>query len=252
MGSRRHGMGAACAALLLACAQVAAVAAVDWVALPAEQQGVAEQAAEYAVKYMNFRSLLCGSGVLSELISAAHLPAGGDGADERLFLTMDVDVDGANKVVMTEVYRRPGDAAWQVLVAGAIKNRKSSVPEHLTAFQDRWQRVPPTHAFVQEGAPKMDELLKNAQVILPVKNVAPQIKEILHSEVRGRDLGAEFTELMRVKDTSADSVEESKVAIVKLEASLIQKLQVKKLANEDPATDKWVPQRASPRTRAPA
>jgi hypothetical protein len=238
MARRCSARAAVCAVLLLACAQVVAAVAVDWVALPAELQGTAAQAAEYTIQYMNFRSLLCGSGVLSELVSAAHLPAEGEGADERLFLTMDVDVDGANKVVMAEVYRRPGDTVWKVLVAGAIKNRKSSNPEHLTAFQDRWQSIPPSHALVQEAAPRIDELLKNAQVILPVKNVAPQIKEVLHSEVRGRDLGAEFTELMRVKDTSANSAEESKVAIVKLEASLIQKLQVKKLANEDPTTDK--------------
>jgi hypothetical protein len=76
------------------------------------------------------------------------------------------------------------------------------------------------------------------QVILPVDNVAPKIKNILHCEVRGRDLGAEFSELTRVKDTSADIAEESKVSIVKLQASLIQKLQVKKLAYGDPMTDK--------------
>ena len=69
-------------------------------------------------------------------------------------------------------------------------------------------------------------------------NVAPQMKNILHCEVRGRDLGAEFNELTRVKDTSADIAEESKVSIVKLQASLIQKLQLKKLAYGDPMTDK--------------
>jgi hypothetical protein len=48
----------------------------------------------------------------------------------------------------------------------------------------------------------------------------------------------QFNELTRVKDTSADIAEESKVAIVKLQANLMQKLQVKKLAYGDPMTDK--------------
>jgi hypothetical protein len=165
-----HSVRAAlCASLLLAYAQASAVAAVDWVALPAEQLGLAEQAAEYAVKYMNFRSLLCGSGTLTELLSVSHMPADEQGAGERLFLTMDVDVNGANKVVMAEMYRGPGtvpSSPWKVLLPGAIKSRKSSTPEHLTVFQDRWQSVSDSHALVQEGVAKMDQLLKNAQVIL--------------------------------------------------------------------------------------
>jgi len=166
--------------MLLACAQASAAAAVDWVALPAEQLGLAEQAADYAVKYMNFRSLLCGSGTLKELLSVSRMPADEEGTGERLFLTMDVDVNGANKVVMAEMYRSPGtlpSSPWKVLLPGAIKSRKSSTPEHLTVFQDRWQSVSDSHALVQEGVAKIDELLKNAQVILesatPNRNPKP-------------------------------------------------------------------------------
>ena len=169
-GAGAHSIRTAlCALMLLACAQASAAAAVDWVALPAEQLGLAEQAADYAVKYMNFRSLLCGSGTLTELLSVSRMPADEQGAGERLFLTMDVDVNGANKVVMAEMYRSPGSvpsSPWKVLLPGAIKSRKSSTPEHLTVFQDRWQSVSDSHALVQEGVAKMDQLLKNAQVIL--------------------------------------------------------------------------------------
>ena len=169
-GAGAHSIRTAlCALMLLACAQASAAAAVDWVALPAEQLGLAEQAADYAVKYMNFRSLLCGSGTLKELLSVSRMPADEEGTGERLFLTMDVDVNGANKVVMAEMYRSPGtlpSSPWKVLLPGAIKSRKSSTPEHLTVFQDRWQSVSDSHALVQEGVAKMDQLLKNAQVIL--------------------------------------------------------------------------------------
>ena len=169
---------AMCASLLLAYVQASAAAAVDWVALPADQLGLAEQAAEYAVKYMNFRSLLCGSGTLKELLSVSRMPADEQGAGERLFLAMDVDVNGANKVVMAEVYKGTAPSSpWKVLLPGAIKSRKSSTPEHLTVFQDRWQSVSDSHALVQEGVAKIDELLKNAQVILesatPNRNPKP-------------------------------------------------------------------------------
>jgi hypothetical protein len=180
-GAGAHSIRTAlCALMLLACAQASAAAAVDWVALPAEQLGLAEQAADYAVKYMNFRSLLCGSGTLKELLSVSRMPADEEGTGERLFLTMDVDVNGANKVVMAEMYRSPGtlpSSPWKVLLPGAIKSRKSSTPEHLTVFQDRWQSVSDSHALVQEGVAKIDELLKNAQVILesatPNRNPKP-------------------------------------------------------------------------------
>jgi len=47
-------------------------------------------------------------------------------------------------------------------------------------------------------------------------------------------------ELSRIQDTSTNEVEQAKAAIVKLEADLIQKLSVKKLAYDDPSTDKSI------------
>lgn len=230
----RHGLCAL--ALLLSCAP-SAFAAAGWVPLPDAMQGEAEVAAEYAVKYMNFHNIFCGSGTLSSLMSASHLPTD-DSGDARLFLTMDVDVGGENKITMAEVYKRPGISAYQVLLPGPIKNRKSSLPEHMTSLTDRWLKISSEHALVREGADDIDEMLKNGQIILPVDNVAPQIKEILHAETRGRDIGIELSELARVKSASDDSVQESTMAIVKLQSKLIQKLQVQKLAIDDPETDK--------------
>ena len=219
---------ALCAALLLACAQSAG--AVNWIALPDDRMPEAQAAAEHAVKYMNFRSIFCGSGALNALLSASHLPEDGSG-DVRLFLTMDVDIAGENVVTMAEVYKSPGASQWQVrkapaqtsgvrsrcarnathalpvlceprgvltpysqvLLPGAIKNRKSSFPEHYTSLQDKWRRVPETDAFVVEGSGKIDMMLKNSQIIMPIDNVQPEIKQILHSEVRGRDIGVEMS-----------------------------------------------------------
>jgi len=223
------------AVVLMSCTPVAM--AVDWEPMPDGMQGEAEAAAEFAVKYMNFHSIFRGSGTLTTLLSASHLPTDGTG-DVRIFLTMDVDVGGENTITMAEVYRRPGAVSYQVLLPGAIKNRKSSLPERMTSLTDRWLKVSTDDAFVKEGAHRIDNLLKDSQILLPVHNVAPVIKGILHAEARGRDIGIELSELARVKSTSTNTVQESKVAIVKLESRLIQKLQVKKLAYNDPGTDK--------------
>ena len=50
-----------------------------------------------------------------------------------------------------------------------------------------------TDPLVVEGSSKIDELLKAGQAILPVDNVEPEIKQILHCEVRGRDVGVEMS-----------------------------------------------------------
>ena len=222
------------ALLLLGC--VLPTQSIEWAAASSEMMGEAQQAADAAVQYMNFRSLLCGGGTLSALLNAAHLPADESG-NQRLFLTMDVDVAGQTKVTMAEVYKSPGAAEWKVLLPGSIKNRKSSSPEHLTSFKDRWTRISESDPLVTDGANSMTELLKSRQALLPVDNVFPELKLIQHAEVRGRDIGAEMSELARVKDTSTAAVEEAQTAIVKLESQLIQKLTVKKLALEDPTSD---------------
>ena len=61
---------------------------------------------------------------------------------------------------------------------------------------------------------------------------------VRHAELRGRDISSELGELTDIKDTSTQEVEQAKVDIVKLESQLIQTLSVKKLALEDPSTEK--------------
>lgn len=114
-----------------------------------------------------------------------------------------------------------------MLLPGPIKNFKSSSPESMTSLRDRWEYLAPTHDFVREGASKVDELLKNNLIILPVDNVMPELRQILHSEMRERDIGVEFSELSRVKESSATEKKQAEVAIVKLQSNLIQKLQVR-------------------------
>ena len=118
--ARARARAVLCAALLLAGAQSAG--AVEWIALPDDRMPEAQAAAEHAVKYMNFRSIFCGSGSLNEVLSASHLPEDGSGL-ARLFLTMDVDVAGENVVTMAEVYRSPGASQWQVPKAPAQRRR---------------------------------------------------------------------------------------------------------------------------------
>ena len=97
-----------CAAVLLSFAQ--AGVAIGWAPISDDMSGEAGLAAKYAVQYMNFHSIFCGSGTLRQVLSASYLPSG-EGGDTRLFLTMDVDVSGQNKIIMAEVVKAQGASA---------------------------------------------------------------------------------------------------------------------------------------------
>ena len=106
------------------------------------------------------------------------------------------------------------------------------------ARRDRWQRVSSTHPVIAEGVQAIDGLLKSSLILMPVDNVYPALSMVRHAELRGRDISSELGELTDIKDTSTQEVEQAKVDIVKLESQLIQTLSVKKLALEDPSTEK--------------
>eukprot|EP00960_Hanusia_phi_P056214 763185-Hanusia_phi.AAC.6 len=179
---------------------------------------------------MNIKNIFCTSVVLNNIAMASYLST--SPAEKRCFyLLVDIAMADQSRMQPVQVCKSP-QLPWSILLQTSSKNIKSSSPEMITTVADSWSQLSLDAAVLSEGTNATDKLLRS-YVLKPTTEESYVMNQLLHAEMRVRNIGQEISTLNQLQTNSQTLLQQASDQILKLQSELVQKLSFKKAALEN-------------------